>query len=164
MPKYFFSRGVRRAKRALTGLSGISRLRSTIPTRQALARDLAGQFPLFLAQSGDRTGFASMPSGLRSFIGQPDLNKQRLALTLCDVGHDDYHSHFAKVERVLPGEIVRIGKGEISRRFFWHGPSRSQHRNGRDWVEEYRQTLDAAVADRCRGFAPIATHLQQRLG
>jgi len=124
-----------------------------------LARDLAGQFPLFLAQSGDRTGFASMPSGLRSFIGQLDLNKPRLALTLCDVGHDDYHSHFAKVQRVLPGEIVRIGKGEISRRFYWHVPSRAQHRNGRDWVEEYRQTLDAAVADRCRGFAPIATHL-----
>ena len=98
MPKYLLSRGVRRAKRALTGLSGISRLRSTIPERGelVLARDLAGQFPLFLAQSGDRTGTASMPSGLRSFIGQPDLNKQRLALTLCDVGHDDYRQSFCE--------------------------------------------------------------------
>lgn len=124
-----------------------------------LARDVAGQFPLFFARSGSQAAFSSMPSGLRSFVGKFVPNKLRIALTACDTGHDDHRSHFAEIERVLPGEVVRIANGEVTRRFYWQPPPRPQHRSDPEWIEEYRAILDAAVACRVKGAGPIATQL-----
>jgi asparagine synthase (glutamine-hydrolysing) len=127
----------------------------------ALARDPTGQMPLHYAQRGDDFAFASMPSGLRPFVGGVSIDRLRLAMSVCDLGEEDRRSHFEQIERVLPGEIVRVQASAVRRKIYWNprtfhdGPRRPS-----DLVEEYRHILDLSVGDRLKGCnRPIATHL-----
>jgi asparagine synthase (glutamine-hydrolysing) len=131
-----------------------------------LARDIGGELPLFYAQAANGAAFASMPSGLRPFLGSLSLNKRRLALTAFDSGQIDEHSHFEGVERVLPGELVRLDGRAIHRGTYWHPRASSDLPEGdrSRWIEQYRDVLDTAVAARLEGCAdPVASHLSSGL-
>jgi asparagine synthase (glutamine-hydrolysing) len=135
-------------------------------TTLILARDVGGELPLFYAQDGERASFASMPSGLRQFLGRLTLDKRRLALTAFDSGDADHHSHFERVERVFPGEVVRIHGRRQERFGYWNPPSSGgpAPSDRQRWVEEYRDVLDTAVASRIADApSPIASHLSSGL-
>jgi asparagine synthase (glutamine-hydrolysing) len=127
----------------------------------SLATDSTGQMPLHYAKVLEGCAFASMPSGLRPFLGALAINRHAVAATVCDLRDDDPQSHFENVSRVLPGEIVRLGTSGISRKIYWVPRTvYDEPLKSADLVEEYRQLLDVAVADRLKGCAlPVATHL-----
>ncbi|MFL6721465.1 MAG: asparagine synthase-related protein [Sphingomonas sp.] len=126
-----------------------------------LARDPTGQAPLFYAHGSGVSAFASMPTGLKPFVGQLRLDKDRLAFTACNVGEADARSHFEQIRRVLPGEVVRLSRSRESSNFYWNPATAAETgRSTADLVEEYRHVLDQAVADRLKHCSrPIATHL-----
>ena len=126
-----------------------------------LARDPAGQVPLHYAQDHESCAFASMPAGLRPFVGALDLNRLSLAATVCDVRDDDPASHFQRIARVLPGELVRLEVSSCRAKIYWVPATASDDPlRGANLVEQYRSLLDLAVADRLKGCTqPIATHL-----
>jgi asparagine synthase (glutamine-hydrolysing) len=127
----------------------------------ALARDPAGQMPLHYAQAEDALAFASMPSGLRPFVRKLQIDRSALAGSLCGIRDDDPRSHFDRISRLLPGELVRLETNRVRRKVYWT-PSTAcvDPLPGQDLVEEFRYVLDVAVADRLKGCArPLATHL-----
>lgn len=126
-----------------------------------LARDPTGQMPLHYAEASGQFAFASMPSGLRSFVGNFAVDRIALAAIVSDLRNDDPRSHFEQISRVLPGEVVRLAPNEVRRRIYWT-PSTACHDplENEDLVAEYRHVLDVAVRDRLKDCArPVATHL-----
>ena len=126
-----------------------------------LARDPTGQAPLFYAHSSGVSAFASMPAGLKPFVGALRIDKERLAVTACFTGEVDERSHFEEIRRVLPGEVVRLARAGASRGFYWNPSTAADgHIASGDLVQEYRHLLDQAVADRLKHCArPVAAHL-----
>ncbi|GAA4008641.1 asparagine synthetase B family protein [Sphingomonas humi] len=115
-------------------------------------RPLSYQFDV----SGVR--FASIPIGLRALIGQlePDLGSIAAVMGGGSLGR---RSLFTSIERVLPGEIIRLKPGKIDRRRYWCpaiwpvAVSKLEDR-----AEEYRSLLRSAVSCRLEP-GPVATQL-----
>jgi asparagine synthase (glutamine-hydrolysing) len=126
-----------------------------------LARDPTGQMPLHYAQFGDGFAFASMPSGLRPFLGRLSIDRLALAMSVCDLREEDRRSHFEGIERVLPGEVVRLQPSAVRRKIYWAPRTfHDEPLEAADLVEEYRHILDLSVADHLKDSdRPIATHL-----
>lgn len=124
-----------------------------------LARDPAGQRPLFYARSADSVRFASMPSGL--FAGRrPDLNFQRLAQMLALAEPLDPSTAFAGMKRIIPGQLVRFIGGRLQSQRRWKPAMDEVGRSPEELVEAYRAHLDEAVAQRVRRISgPLAAHL-----
>ena len=127
-----------------------------------LARDSSSERPLFYSVRGDRSAFASMPSGLRA-LGPHPPSLRSLAALLGLPEQDSEDSLFEGIKRVRPGEIVRIDAASVTRMHHWqpatHGPD-TPRLSDADYVERYRQLLDAAVGCRLpRDGGGIATHL-----
>jgi asparagine synthase (glutamine-hydrolysing) len=126
-----------------------------------LARDPTGQAPLFYTQASGASAFASMPTGLRPFVGPLRIDKGRLAFTACRIRDVDARSHFDEICRVLPGEVVRLSQTGVNRDFYWNPAAPDSHSTSTgSFVEEYRHVLDQAVSDRLKHCSrPVATHL-----
>ena len=119
-----------------------------------LARDPSGDRPLFYSRSANGVAFASMPSGLLAIAThQPSLH--HLAAQLAGRPADGDESVFTGIERVRPGELVRITSTTLARSFHWRPqvhhhdqPGRDRRLSDADYVEQYRSLLTEAVA--CR--------------
>jgi asparagine synthase (glutamine-hydrolysing) len=126
-----------------------------------LARDCSGQMPLHYALIGEDVAFASMPSGLRPFVGKLAIDRLALARSVCSLRDDDPRSNFEQIERTLPGEVVRLRGPAIRRDIYWKPPTAyTDPLRGVDLVEAYREVLDVAVAGALTDCQrPLATHL-----
>jgi asparagine synthase (glutamine-hydrolysing) len=126
-----------------------------------LARDPTGQMPLHYAEAAQVFAFASMPSGLRSFLGGLAIDRSALAASICGFRDDDPRSHFDRISRVLPGELVRLQTKRVRRKIYWiPATACDDPLSGIDLVEEFRHVLDVSVGDRMKDCArPVATHL-----
>lgn len=127
--------------------------------RLVLARDPAGQRPLFYSRNPDAFSFASMPSGLLAGTN-PQLDVRRLAQILAHTNAAESRSAFLGVSRVLPGQVLGFAGGQLQSQRRWR-PAISETRTPQDeLVEMYRAHLDEAVACRMRrSSGPLATHL-----
>jgi len=123
-----------------------------------LARDAAGQRPLFYARSDDAVAFASMPSGLladREF--NRGWNLRRSGSLLGSTGLNDPDTYFAGISRVVPGEVVTFSEVGRTRRFFWNPTSAKPHAmTFEEAVEQYRLVLNSAVESRLRRHSGLA--------
>lgn len=130
--------------------------------RLHLARDALGQRPLFWHRGAGFVAFASMPKGVHALPDvprSPDL--EAVARHVALLRPHEEQSFFAGLRRVPPGHIVTVTADGESARRYWT-PRRAMLRLPRfeDYVERFRAELDAAVARRLRGAAPVvATHL-----
>jgi asparagine synthase (glutamine-hydrolysing) len=122
-----------------------------------LARDCTGDRPLFFARTHDRIAFASMPSGLRAIAAHPP-SRTAIAAQLAGHSTDDVGSVFTGIERVHPGELVRLTRDSSTRADHWqprvHAPDQSRtaaRPRDAEYVERYRHLLDQAVACRLPG-------------
>ena len=88
--------------------------------RVVLARDRAGEKPLFFTVRGDEVVFASELAGLASDLELPlEIDADAIAGYLqrgCFIAPS---TPFKNVSRVKPGEVVTITSGEIRARRFW---------------------------------------------
>ena len=130
--------------------------------RLVLARDPLGQRPLFWHRGRDFFAFSSMPAGLLALpqiAGGANLDMAaRFAALLPQLGQDSFHE---QIRRVQPGHLLVVtAAGEDSRRCWRPKRHEVQRRSFDDYVEEYRSTLDQAVASRLRGAGGlVASHL-----
>jgi len=116
-----------------------------------LARDCSGERPLFYARGDTGTAFASMPSGLRAVANHPpSLSALSTQLSGGSIGDQTV---FAGIERVRPGEYVRITSTTLTRDRHWrpqlyHQLCRTSKLTDADYIDRYRHLLTEAVA--CR--------------
>jgi asparagine synthase (glutamine-hydrolysing) len=127
-----------------------------------LVRDALGQRPLHYFLGKGFIAFASMPRALWALEGiEPGLDAQRIAEFVADLRLPDSGTYFAGIERVLPGEIVRLSACGVKKRRYWQ-PSFKPIRFARDddYVQAMREQLDAATRSRLRGAEKlVASHL-----
>jgi asparagine synthase (glutamine-hydrolysing) len=134
--------------------------------RLLLARDFAGQRPLFYCEAGAAVAVASMARGLHALDFVPrGVDEARLLELLAGLPHEGPKTSFRGIARVEPGEAVVFRDGGRSSRFFWSPPS-GEIRLGSpgEYAEALLSKLDEAVAARLRGAKDaVGTHLSAGL-
>jgi asparagine synthase (glutamine-hydrolysing) len=145
------------------------------PARQTLflARDHVGERPLYFARSPGRSpgsecsfAFASTPPGLCALSS---VNRRihtaamaRFLAALSPVGTETF---FEGVERLLPAHWMKVSPAGIEIRRYWHPvPSRPiRYARDSDYIDDFRERFDRAVADRLSGEDGIASQLSAGL-
>ncbi|HEY0313944.1 MAG TPA: asparagine synthetase B [Allosphingosinicella sp.] len=130
--------------------------------RLLLARDALGQRPLFWHRGPRHFAFASMPAGLHALgTMAAEADGRSLARYLASLPLDGPSSFYQGIQRVEPGHIVAVSpEGIESRRYWTLRPPLLRLPRFEDYVEAYREELDAAVRRRLRGVeGVVATHL-----
>ena len=130
--------------------------------RLVLARDALGQRPLFWHRGAKHVTFASMPAGLQALSEvAAKADGRSLARYLASLPLDGPSSFYEGIQRVEPGHVVTITPdGVESRRYWTLTPPPLRLGKFDDYVEAYREQLDAAVRRRLRGVeGVVATHL-----
>lgn len=127
--------------------------------RLYLARDAAGQRPLFYSRGPGGVSFASMPSGL--LAGKViQFNVRRLAQILAHTDHGEHQTAFMGISRALPGQVLEFDGIQIRSQRRWRPTITECQRPQSELIEMYRSHLDEAVACRMRRVSgPLATHL-----
>ena len=88
--------------------------------RVVLARDRAGEKPLFFTVRGDQVVFASELAGLASDLDLPlEIDRDAIAGYLSRGCFLAPSTPFRGVSRVKPGEVVTIESGSVRSRRFW---------------------------------------------
>ncbi len=130
--------------------------------RLFLARDHAGEKPLFFAHLPGSFAFASMPKGLQELaeVGAR-LNQPRMARFLAVVPPLGTETFFERIERVPPGCSLSVDAQGIKLQRYWHPADASKIRYGRDedYIAEFHHRFGAAVASRVRTSAGVASEL-----
>jgi asparagine synthase (glutamine-hydrolysing) len=130
--------------------------------RLFLARDHAGQRPLYLHRGGSFVMFASCPSALFTNLRVPrDIDDERFLLDLAMVPLQPGETIYRNIERVPIGHALRIGADASITLRHWRPASIPplHYQRDEDYVEEFRSVLSAAVACRLRSIHPIGSHL-----
>jgi asparagine synthase (glutamine-hydrolysing) len=134
-----------------------------------LARDHVGERPLYFARSlgsEGRFAFASTPPGLCA-LSSVNRRIQTAAMAhflaaLSPVGTETF---FEGVERLLPAHWIKVSPAAIEIRRYWHPvPSRPiRYLRDSDYIEDFRERFDRAVADRLSGADGLASQLSAGL-
>jgi asparagine synthase (glutamine-hydrolysing) len=134
--------------------------------RLLLARDFAGQRPLFYFETDRAVAVASLARGLHALDFVPrGVDEGRLLEVLAGLPHDGPETSFLGIARVLPGEAVTFRRGARSSRPLW-SPPQGEIRLGSagEYAEALNSRLDEAVAARLRGAkGAVGTHLSAGL-
>ena len=120
--------------------------------RLLCARDHFGLKSFYYACTGNSLIFSNTLDCLRLHPGvSQELNDQAIAdFLLFDMNQDPATTSFADIRRLPPAHILTCERGTISTRTYWTLPIASPLRYNRagEYVEHFRELLDAAVADR----------------
>jgi asparagine synthase (glutamine-hydrolysing) len=130
--------------------------------RLLLARDALGQRPLFWHRGSNHFAFASMPIGLHALgTVAAKTDGRSLARYLASLPLQGPSSFYEGIHRVEPGHIATITPERVESRRYWTlTPAPLRLATFDDYVEAYREQLDAAVRRRLRGVeGVVATHL-----
>lgn len=125
-----------------------------------LARDTAGERPLYYREGGAFFAYATMPLPLARLPGTRfDVDEERLAEFVADLPPfaEDDRSFLAGVRRVAPGHCALVTRSGIKVERYWE-PSRRPLRFARreQYGEALREQLDAAVSRRLRRLGGLA--------
>jgi asparagine synthase (glutamine-hydrolysing) len=130
-----------------------------------LARDHSGERPLYIAgELSSATGFAfaSMPLALCALpaIGH-QLDVVRLAHYVALVDPYDSKTLFRGVERLLPGQWLKVNSSGVEIKRYWHpcDAKAIRYRRDDDYIEDFRERFDRAVACRLAGAQAMASEL-----
>lgn len=127
-----------------------------------LARDPFGARPLHYHRGDRFVAFASMPKGLHALKEIPyAADEDSVTELLAVMPQSGSRSFFKHIERVEPGQVVKLGRDRRQCRMHWQ-PVRGTLKlpSSEDYAEALRNQLDRAVAARLRGGeGNIAAHL-----
>jgi asparagine synthase (glutamine-hydrolysing) len=151
----------------LDRLSGDFAFAAWDPRRRTLllARDGMGVRPLFLARRpGSVFVFASLPRGLHaSGLISKKLEQSFIVNELLLRSNQPQHSLFSGVERLIPGDWLRVAQdGKSQQGQHWRLNPRSAGRAGisaEDAATELSALVSAAVSRRLPATGPVASHL-----
>ena len=131
-----------------------------------LARDFAGQRPLFFSDDGRTLAVASLAKGLHAHPQVPRaVNEERMLQMMLGLPQEGSATFFKQVERVEPGEVTTFSRAQRCSRSFWSAPREEIHFSSpSDYADALNEKLDAAVRARLRGsHNKVATHLSAGL-
>jgi asparagine synthase (glutamine-hydrolysing) len=130
-----------------------------------LARDHAGERPMHFTRLPGPDGgfaFASMPPGLCALpaVGHR-INVAHMAHFLAALSSEGAETFFEGVESLQPAHWMKVSPAGIEIRRYWHPiDTRSiRYRNDDDYIEDFRERFDRAVAARLSGAEAIASQL-----
>lgn len=130
--------------------------------RLYLARDHAGERPLYYTKNDDFFAFASMPKGILALPGMPAaLDINLLADYLAILPLADGRSLFGNLRAVPHGHCVSITPDGVQVRQYWH-PSNTpplRLKNDEEYLEAFRECFDEAVRCRLRTTGAIGSEL-----
>jgi asparagine synthase (glutamine-hydrolysing) len=124
------------------------------------ARDHMGMRALHYHRSTDRFAVATNPEVLFGLSWVPRiLNKDKVGDALVDRGLNGETTYYQEIFRVLPGCIIRVRGGNLSKHCFWdpHNSADIRFKNDHEYVEAFQECFSAAVKARLRSRrAPCA--------
>lgn len=126
-----------------------------------LARDRFGIKPLLYHLDGDRLLFASELKSLLTYGVDRKINTEALHLFLQLTYIPAPLSIIEGVEKLSPGHCMKVARGEVEIRKYYHFPYREtpQILDLEDAKKQLRQTLRKAVADRLVADVPLGAFL-----
>jgi asparagine synthase (glutamine-hydrolysing) len=130
-----------------------------------VARDPAGNAPLFVHASEEAVALASVPRALHAIDGVPRRGDTRfMAKAIREAGMFDSGSFWEGIGRVLPGHFGYLDWHGLRQERYW-SPPRVRTRGGSfgDYAEGLREQIERAVSCRLRGTTEVATHLSAGL-
>ena len=131
-----------------------------------IARDFAGQRPLFFSDDGHTLAVASLAKGLHAHPKIPQAaNEERMLQMLLGLPQEGSATFFETIERVEPGQVLTFSRAPRSSGFFWSPPREEIHfPSPGDYADALNEKLDDAVRARLRGTRKkVATHLSAGL-
>lgn len=132
--------------------------------RLLLARDFAGQRPLYYHCGKSFFAFASMPKGLHAYpeipCGPDERAVAEFVALIPQAGGETFYKDIARVE---PGHFVSVTREGVSSHRYWQ-PREKAAVSGGDYIEGIRHHLDEATRCRLRGGSEaVGTHLSAGL-
>jgi asparagine synthase (glutamine-hydrolysing) len=134
--------------------------------RLLLARDFAGQRPLFFCETNRALAVASMARGLHTLDNVPRaVDEARMMEMLAGLPHRGRGTFFQGIERVEPGEALTFQRRARASRIFWTLPvGELRLRSAGEYAEALNEKLDQAVVARLRGVqGAVGSHLSAGL-
>ena len=136
-----------------------------------LARDHAGDRPLYFATTAEFFAFATTARAVRACPGvSGELDERQLVRDLIGLPPEYPRSRFREVQEIAPGHCLiagRSGSGQISTvyRRYWRIDALRPVRFARDeeYVEAFLEIFDEAVRCRLRTTGAVATELSAGL-
>lgn len=118
------------------------------------ARDQFGVKPFYYARAGTSLIFSNTLEAIRIHPGvSARLNDLAIAdFLVFDLNLDPATTSFADIHRLPPAHLLECSREEFSVRRYWAlpAPTPVRYRRDEEYVEHFRELLDAAVADRLR--------------
>lgn len=128
--------------------------------RLVLARDRMGIKPLFLARHKSGYAFASELKAFTPLLGKPQVNPVGLVQYLQSQFNTAGETIWAGVERVLPGEMIALEDGCMTRRIYWNARETSpQATSYRSAAERFEALFDLVVRQHMRADVPFGLFL-----
>jgi asparagine synthase (glutamine-hydrolysing) len=125
--------------------------------RLICVRDHMGLRVLHYHRSAEWFAVATAPEALFALSWVPRLlNKDKVGDTLVQRGLNGETTYYQQINRVLPGCIVRVRAGTLSKHRFWDPENIADVRFKTDaeYVEAFQERLDGAVRARLRSCHP----------
>ncbi len=130
--------------------------------RLYLARDHAGERPLYYTKSDELFAFASMPKGLLALPGvSAALDEDSLACFLAILPLAEGKTLFGSLQMVPHGHCLTVTPVGVRLRQYWH-PSNARPlrlKNDAEYLEAFRECFDEAVRCRLRTTGAIGSEL-----
>lgn len=134
--------------------------------RWFLARDHAGDRPLYFVKTAKFFGFATTARALRGIPGvSSELDEGTLARDLIGLPPEYPRSRFREVQEIAPGHCLAVGREGAVHRRYWRFDSLTPVRFATDeeYVEAFLAIFDEAVRCRLRTTGGVAAELSAGL-
>lgn len=118
------------------------------------ARDHFGIKPFYYAQRGDSLLFSNTLNCVRMHPQvSEELNDAAIGdFLLFGLNYDEATTAFRDVQRLPPAHCLTFGQNGLQIRRYWAPPAdgRIRHQRAEEYIEQFQNLLEAAVADRMR--------------
>jgi len=131
-----------------------------------LARDHAGDRPLYFAKTAEFFAFATTARAVRACTGvSSELDEGTLVRDLIGLPPEYPRSRFREVQEIAPGHCLAVGREGTVHRRYWRIDALRPVRFARDeeYVEAFLEIFDEAVRCRLRTTGGVATELSAGL-
>ncbi len=131
-----------------------------------LARDHAGDRPLYYRKTAESFAFATTARAIRACPGvSSELDERQLARDLIGLPPEFSQTRFREVQAIAPGHCLLVERDGTAQRRYWRIDSLRPVRFARDeeYIDAFLEIFDEAVRCRLRTTGGVATELSAGL-